>query len=406
MLTDSDHATATARPARRDAWLGRFVMSRLLATLTQGRLNVVLPGGLRIAARGDEPGPEATLVLHRWRAIRRLITAGDIGFSEAYVDGDWSSPDLAAFIELAALNQPKMARALSAPLPLRLWNRVSHALNANSKTGSRRNISFHYDLGNAFYRLWLDPSMNYSSAIYADRDQTLEEAQRAKIARILDMLELKTGDAVLEIGCGWGDLAGAMGEAGARVTGLTLSREQLAYAGDLMVERGLKDQVELRLQDYRDTEGRFDRIVSIEMLEAVGERYWPVYFETLRARLAAGGTAVLQVITIAEDRFDDYRRNPDFIQRYVFPGGMLPTKALIAEHAQAAGLTLEEAQYFGEGYGLTLAEWRHRFHAAWPEVQRLGFNDQFRRLWDYYLAYCEGGFRSGAIDVGLYKLRG
>lgn len=406
MLIDSDHVTATAEPARSEPFIGRMVVGRLLATVTRGRLTVVLPGGQRLAARGPEAGPEATLVLHRWRAIRRLLTGGDIGFSDAYIDGDWTSPDLAAFIELAALNQDQMARSIAALLPLRLWNRLSHALNANSKTGSRRNISFHYDLGNEFYRLWLDPSMTYSSALYEDRGQTLEAAQQAKIARILDMLEIGAGEEVLEIGCGWGALASAMGDAGARVTGLTLSREQLAHAEQLMVERGLAGQVDLRLQDYRDVEGRFDRIVSIEMMEAVGEKYWPVYFAALRERLKEGGTAVLQVITIAEYKFDSYRRDPDFIQRHIFPGGMLPTKTAIAELAEGAGLTLERADHFGMGYAHTLAEWRRRFHAAWPEVQRLGFNEPFRRLWDYYLAYCEGGFRAGVIDVGLYKLRG
>lgn len=406
MLIDSDHVTATAEPARSEPFIGRMVVARLLATVTRGRLTVVLPGGQRLAARGPEAGPEATLVLHRWRAIRRLLTGGDIGFSDAYIEGDWTSPDLAAFIELAALNQDQMARSIAALLPLRLWNRLSHALNANSRTGSRRNISFHYDLGNEFYRLWLDPSMTYSSALYEDRGQTLEAAQQAKIARILDMLEIGAGEEVLEIGCGWGALASAMGDAGARVTGLTLSREQLAHAEQLMVERGLAGQVDLRLQDYRDVEGRFDRIVSIEMMEAVGEKYWPVYFAALRERLKEGGTAVLQVITIAEDKFDSYRRDPDFIQRHIFPGGMLPTKTAIAKLAEGAGLTLERADHFGMGYAHTLAEWRRRFHAAWPEIQRLGFNEPFRRLWDYYLAYCEGGFRAGVIDVGLYKLRG
>ncbi|WP_420712696.1 class I SAM-dependent methyltransferase [Ancylobacter sp. SL191] len=406
MLTESDHVTATAEPARSDSFIGRLVVARLLATVTLGRLHVVLPGGQRLSGRGAEAGPEATLVLHRWRAIRRLLAGGDIGFSDAYIDGDWTSPDLAALIELAALNQAQMTRTIAAMLPLRLWNRLSHALNANSKRGSRRNIAFHYDLGNDFYRLWLDPSMTYSSALFEDRTQSLEAAQQAKIARILDLLELDAGDSVLEIGCGWGGLAGALGDAGAQVTGLTLSREQLAHAEQLMIERGLSDQVDLRLQDYRDAEGRYDRIVSIEMMEAVGETYWPVYFGALRERLKEGGVAVLQVITIAEDKFESYRRDPDFIQRHIFPGGMLPTKSAIDGLAADAGLTLERADHFGMGYALTLAEWRRRFHAAWPEVQRLGFSEPFRRLWDYYLAYCEGGFRAGVIDVGLYKLRG
>lgn len=387
--------------------LREAMLARLLRRLAVGSLTVVTPQGRRLVARGPLPGPEATLVLHRWRAMRRLATGGDVGFSEAYLAGDWSSPDLPAFIDCAARNLPRLAEQLVALPPFRLWNRLRHLLHANSKSGSRRNISFHYDLGNEFYRAWLDAGMNYSSAIYTHAGQSLEEAQQAKLSRIIELVDAKPGQRVLEIGCGWGSLAAALARRGIDVVGITLSREQLAD-GQARIEADpmLAAHTELRFQDYRDVSGRYDRIISIEMLEAVGESYWPIYFAKLRQCLNLGGAAVLQVITIAEDRFEGYRRNTDFIQRHIFPGGMLPTKTHIAEHAQRAGLELVGTEAFGPSYAITLAEWRRRFLAARDELERQGFGSDFRRLWEYYLSYCEGGFRAGAIDVGLYTLRG
>ncbi len=412
MYSDSDTRPGLAGLDASPAWndrLGSAVLRRLLSNLAVGRLVVDLPGGGRIERDGPQSGPEARLILHRWRALRRLVTSGDVGFAEGYVAGDWSSPDLATLVALVAANGPAIEAKIAGLAPLRLMNRLYHFARRNSKAGSRRNISFHYDLGNEFYRLWLDPSMTYSSALYAQPDEdggeTLEEAQAAKLDRIVDLLQLSAGQHVLEIGCGWGALAARLAGSGARVTGLTLSQEQLVHARALMQENGHDAAVDLRLQDYRDVEGQYDRIVSIEMLEAVGVDYWPVYFDTLRQRLAPGGTAVLQVITIAEERFEGYRSQPDFIQRYIFPGGMLPTKAIVAEEAALAGLSLEKREDFGASYARTLAEWRRRFVAAGAEVERLGFDPQFRRLWDYYLSYCEGGFRAGAIDVSLFVLR-
>lgn len=395
-------AEAPARPGLRE-----MLLSRLLDRLAVGGLTIVTPEGKRLVGRARLPGPEATLVLHRWRALRRLVTGGDVAFSEAYVAGDWSSPDLPAFIELAARNLPQIAARLAALPPVRLWNRLRHALRANSRAGSRRNISFHYDLGNEFYRLWLDPGLSYSSALHTRPGQSLDEAQQAKLSRIIELLDVAPGQRVLEIGCGWGGLAVALARHGADVTGITLSREQLAHGQTMIAaDTTLAGRVALRLQDYRDIAERYDRVVSIEMLEAVGEPYWPVYFAKLRECLAPGGTAVLQVITIAEDRFEDYRRNTDFIQRHVFPGGMLPTTTHIAAHAEGAGLELAGSEHFGLSYARTLAQWRENFLAARHEVERLGFGEEFNRLWEYYLSYCEGGFRAGAIDVGLYRLRG
>lgn len=390
----------------RPAWslsLGERMLRRYLRSIEAGALTVTLPGGARVLHRGLRPGREAAVALDRWRALRRLATGGDIGFAEAYIDGDWSSPDLTALIELAAENAASLDPSIAAPLAVRALSRLRHRLRPNTRSGSRKNVAFHYDLGNDFYRRWLDPGMVYSSALYHRPGQSLAEAQEAKLVRIVELLDLRGGEELLEIGCGWGTLATRIAAAGAKVTAITLSAEQLDYARSLPAAGSTP---EFRLQDYRDVGGRFDRIVSIEMLEAVGERYWPDYFGVLRARLRPGGLAVLQVITVDEARFDAYRRNADFIQRHVFPGGMLPTKTILSHQAERAGLAISAAETFGPSYALTLAAWRERFHAAWPDIRTLGFTPEFRRLWDYYFSYCEAGFRTGAIDVGLYVLPG
>ena len=392
-------------PARSDqpvpdfGWLSRRLSRIVLSRIETGRLTIVTPSGMRLS-HGSNPGPEAVLVLHRWRTLRRLLLQGDIAFAEAYLDGDWESPDLPALIELAGRNMPTLSETFDATWLQRLRNRLVHRLNANTRRGSSRNIRHHYDLGNDFYRTWLDSGMSYSSAIYADADQTLEEAQTAKQLRAIALMEIQPGQAVLEIGCGWGGLAEQLVRTtDCDLTGVTLSPAQLDYA-----QTRLRTSADLRLQDYRDVTGLFDRIVSIEMMEAVGEAYWPNYFATLRDRLKPGGLAVIQAITIDEDKFDGYRRCTDFIQHYIFPGGMLPTISEIQRQTGRAGLTVRSMETFGLSYARTLAAWRQRFHAAWPEIQRLGFDERFRRMWDYYLAYCEGGFRAGTINVGLYVL--
>jgi len=290
-------------------------------------------------------------------------------------------------------------------LPMRLANRLAHSLNANTKSGSRRNIEAHYDLGNEFYRQWLDSSMLYSSAVFDETTSTLEDAQANKLRRIAEKLHLSGGETILEIGCGWGALATHLArEHDAKVTGITLSPSQLAFANDAVTKADQSDRIDLRLQDYRDTHGRYDRIVSIEMFEAVGEAYWPSYFETLKSCLKPGGRAVLQVISIDEDRFETYRRKADFIQRYIFPGGFLPSQNAIEKSVEKSGLKLCEKELFGISYARTLAEWRLRFDAKWQTIALLGFDDRFRRLWDYYLCYCEAGFAEGAIDVGFYVI--
>lgn len=365
--------------------------------MKSGTLTVILPNGHRLMVRGQEPGPVAELHLHKNRLFRRVLVGGHVAFAEAYMDGDWDSPDLAALISYLARNENALA------IDGRWWTRalslVLHRLRDNTKRGSRKNIAFHYDLGNSFYRLWLDPSMTYSSAVFATGAETLEEAQTEKYARMAALIDLKPGDHVLEIGCGWGGFAELAARRGARVTGLTLSKEQKAYAEARLAAAGLADRVEIRLQDYRDTPGTFDGIVSIEMIEAVGEAYWPVYFKAIHDRLKAGGRAAIQAITIDPARFEPYRRSPDFIQRYIFPGGMLPTVERLHQEVARAGMLWEKIDGYGRDYARTLREWREKFDATWDKVAPLGFDARFRRMWRYYLAYCEGGFDAGSIDV-------
>jgi len=383
-----------------DRWI-----AHVLRSLKVGHLTFETPSGTRVEGTGEIEGPRATLILHRWRTMRRLMFGGDVGFAEAYMDGDWSTPDLATFIELAARNEQALSEVTAGRWFNRFVHRLVHLLRANTKSGSRRNIEAHYDLGNDFYKLWLDPSMTYSSALYANAKQSLEDAQDNKLARIMDLLALKGGERVLEIGCGWGRLAERLStERKAHVTGLTLSPSQLAGAKERIAKAGAEGRTDLRLQDYRDVTEKFDRVVSIEMIEAVGEKYWPAYFGKISEVLNAGGRAVLQVITIADERFELYRKNADFIQRYIFPGGMLPSHSVMLDQIKQAGMKFVSLENFGESYAHTLNEWNRRFQRAWPEIEAMGYTKKFKRTWEYYLAYCEGGFRSGAIDVGLYVM--
>jgi cyclopropane-fatty-acyl-phospholipid synthase len=395
-----------SRRARRNSSLVARLVDRALPALPAGRLHLVLPNGEVIARRGDDPGPEATLSLHRWRGLWRMLLGGDHGFSDGYLDGDWSTPELSQLLELLMRNEAALAPQAKDGWFSLARQRVSHWWRANTRRGSRRNIAAHYDLGNDFFLSWLDSGMNYSSALYAEGD-TLEAAQVRKLDRAASLLDLSGGERVLEIGCGWGALAERLiRRHGAKVFGVTLSTEQLTYARARIaggVRRGLAD---LRLLDYRDIEGRYDRIASIEMVEAVGQRYWAAYFAKLRASLCNGGIAVLQAITIDESRFAEYRRRPDFIQRHIFPGGLLPTASIIECEAERAGLKLVHREAFGDSYAKTLCEWRRRFLHAWPDIEPLGFNVRFRRMWEYYLAYCEVGFRCRILQVSFFKLAG
>lgn len=381
------------------------LLRRLLNQVQHGRLTLVLPSGKVIYGQGSLAGPEAQIIIKSWRCLRRLLTGGDIGFAQAYIAGEWTSADLTSVVRFAVRNRDTLLSSLRGSVWMRALNRIGHLFNANTRRGSRRNIEAHYDLGNDFYRRWLDPSMLYSSAIWNETTHNLESAQEYKLQCIAEKLALEGGEKVLEIGCGWGALARFLAKHdGTHVTGITLSPSQLAWANQSIIEAGQEKDIDLRLQDYRDLEGQFDRIVSIEMFEAVGEAYWPEYFATMKRCLKPDGRAVLQIISIEDSRYENYRRKADFIQKFIFPGGFLPSDKVLERDLMKAGLVVKEVEHFGHSYARTLAEWRERFVANWPEIEKLGFDDRFRRLWEYYLCYCEGGFEEGAINVGLYTI--
>ena len=373
---------------------------------TRGALTFITPGGARLEIVGQAEGPHAVVQIHRYRFIRRVLAAGAIGFAEGYMAGEWDSPDIAATLTAFALNFDRLNRVtLGNPL-VGAANFLEHLMRPNSRVGSRRNIHAHYDLGNAFYASWLDPGMTYSSALFDDPGQSLSAAQMNKYRALCEAMDLRAEHHVLEIGCGWGGFAEyAAGTVGARVTAITISREQYDYAQQRLAQRGLSERVELQLIDYRDVGGAFDRVASIEMFEAVGEQYWPAYFRKVHDVLRPGGRAALQIITIQDELFAGYRRRADFIQKYVFPGGMLAAEGLLRQVTGQAGLTWSGVRRFGRDYADTLAAWLRRFDGAWGDIQRLGFDDRFRRLWRFYLAYCEAGFRTGRTDVIQLGLR-
>ncbi len=379
----------------------------LLTKLPAGTLTATLPNGKTVRAGGNAPGPDAEIVLHNWRLPRRAISGATIGVAESYMDGDWESPDVTSFLELFLVNYDHGEQlAGGSNWLINMVQRVRHWLNDNTPTGSRRNIAAHYDLGNEFYKAWLDPSMTYSSAIYSSGANDLESAQIAKYRALASDIGIRRGDSVLEIGSGWGGFAEfAARELGARVTGLTISREQLEFARARIEKAGLTDRVEFKFQDYRDEAGRYDHIASIEMFEAVGERHWPTYFSKLKECLKPGGSAGIQVITMNRKAFENYRKRPDFIQRYIFPGGMLPSPEILKTLGSEFGLGVLRERVFPQDYARTLAEWRERFRASWNRIVPLGFDERFRKMWEFYLHYCEAGFRSEYIDVRqvIYK---
>ena len=374
-------------------------------SLQAGSLTVVLPSGTEHRFTGDLPGPDARLIVHDETIARRLLTGGTLGFCEGYLDGQWSSPDIEALFVLALINERALGDILDGRPLMRAIAHFFHRLRPNSRRGSRKNISYHYDLGNGFYERWLDPSMTYSSAVFAEAacgasGDTLAEGQRRKYAEIARRMGLQPGEHVLEIGCGWGGFAAfAAAEVGARVTGITISRAQYDFASRRIQEMGLNDRVAIELRDYRDTVGQFDRIASIEMIEAVGEQYWPTYFDTVRDRLRSGGRAALQVITIDDRYYDTYRRGADYIQKYIFPGGMLPSMTALKDEVSRAGMRITDASGFRKDYARTLREWNNRFQTGWPELRAMGFDDRFKRMWEQYFAYCAAGFEVGCIDV-------
>ena len=407
---------SAAAPRRTPARARRVL--NLLERLPHGQLDLEQPDGrLLHLPRPPSGAADAHCVLHDWQALERTLKSGDIGLAEGYIAGEWDSPDLAALLRLCMANRDHVQSLVYGSWWGRLGYRLRHLLQRNTRAGSARNIHAHYDLGNDFYRLWLDPGMSYSAAWFqgrtgqALRNADLQEAQQAKLRRTLDEVRLQPGQRLLEIGCGWGGLAEAAAqEFGARVTGVTLSREQLVWGQQRMQQAGLADAVELRYQDYRDLPARhagepFDAIVSIEMFEAVGREYWRGYFQTLRDCLKPGGLACIQTITLREDLFARYLRSTDFIQQYIFPGGLLPSIPAFEQEARRAGLVVEGRMAFGRDYAETLRRWRQAFEERLEAVRAQGFDERFVRIWTFYLAYCEAAFDTGNTDVVQFTLR-
>ena len=365
-----------------------------------GRMDFVLDDGRTFRAEGPGAGPVCEIRIHNSGIFERLLREGQLGFCDAYLDGQWSTPDLQAFMDYIHADNDEVFDSFPGQKLVQFYERFRFWMQGNSKVQALKNISHHYDLGNDFYGLWLDKTMTYSSAIFEDGQDSLEKAQTAKYVSMVDQMGVKAGDHVLEIGCGWGGFAEyAAKERGLNVTCLTISKEQIKYAQDRINAAGLADLVTFKLQDYRDETGVYDGIASIEMFEAVGEKYWPSYFKTVYDRLKPGAHATLQIITVRNDRFDVYRKSVDFIQKYIFPGGMLPSPAVLAQQVEKAGLNVVKSIEFGESYSQTLRRWHDTFNNKWDQVVAMGFDDRFRRMWNFYLTSCAATFHYGNCDV-------
>ncbi len=382
------------------------IAAMVLLRTHNGVLTFVLPNGTKLRFENEAEGPDATINIHNFRFVRGALAGGDVAFAESYMDGDWSTPDLTAVLRFFSANFDSASRLSRGNIFVRSMNMLRHALSRrNSKAGARKNIMAHYDLGNTFYEKWLDPSMTYSSAYFESPNQSLEQGQMQKYKEICDRIHAGPGSHILEIGCGWGGFAEyAAKHCGSRVTCLTISPAQKAYAEERMRRNGLSDQVEIRLEDYRDHIGTYDGVASIEMFEAVGEPYWPSYFAKVFSSLKEGARAALQIITIDDELFPRYRQRVDFIQQHIFPGGMLISEKVLKEQLTSAGLRHDGVAYFGQDYARTCREWSRAFNGRWDEIQPLGFDEQFRRLWNFYLSYCEAGFSDGRINVGQFQL--
>ena len=382
----------------------------MLLRLKHGTLTVKLPDG-SVQRFGNGESPMASLHLLNWNVCSAALKSGDIGFAESYIAGDWTTPHLTELLRVLIVNRKEVEDVIYGTWLGRFAYRIKHLLNRNTKANSQKNIHAHYDLGNAFYELWLDGTMNYSSAIFETPETSMKDAQHAKVRRALRMAQVKPGDRVLEIGCGWGALAEkATTEFDASIVGVTLSTEQLEWANARMQREGVAERADLRLQDYRDigkttADAPFDAICSIEMVEAVGREYWPEYFQTVARLLKPGGHACIQSIVIADELFDRYVASTDFIQQYIFPGGCLPCPREFRAQAAAAGLELVDEFSFGQDYARTLQLWREDFVAKESHVMRLGFDKRFIRIWEFYLCYCEAAFTQANTDVVQYTLR-
>ncbi|HJP04961.1 MAG TPA: cyclopropane-fatty-acyl-phospholipid synthase family protein [Gammaproteobacteria bacterium] len=414
MLTKSSNAQVMGKVSAPLIFRSKNLERILVAVIDRlhlGRLTVSFPSGYVRTSVGkaevlDGQPFRADWNLKSYRSIRRMFRNSDVGLAEAYMEGEWDSPELTNFLELMAINMDVLNSSIKDWRLVRMLNRLQHLLRSNTRRGSRKNIAYHYDLGNDFYGLWLDRGMTYSSGLFDEHHTDLSSAQENKYRQLAEELDLKPQHRVLEIGCGWGGFAEfAARNYGCKIVGITISHEQFAWARKRIEEAGLSDLVEIRFQDYRDVDGQFDRIVSIEMFEAVGEDHWPGYFEQIRQHLTPGGRAGLQIISISNEHFENYRGNTDFIQKYIFPGGMLPSEDILNAHVNRAGLIRLGQNNFGLSYARTLELWRRNFTQNWSSIEELGYSTKFKRMWEYYLCYCEAGFRRGTIDVGQYVLR-
>lgn len=400
----SQTASLTALP--RHVPTGARLFLKALTRLNTGHLQLITPEGNCLTFGDLHQPPSATLHVNDWRACGRILRAGDIGFAESYEAGWIDSPDITAVLRLAIRNEKALDQMVFGGRLATLWYRIKHWLRPNTRKGSRRNIHAHYDIGNNFYRLWLDPSWTYSSAVFeGDFSQSLHAAQTRKYQRIIDVLGLKAGDQVLEIGCGWGGFAEHAAHQGIKTHGITISPSQLAIAQERIQKHGFSDLVTLELCDYRDLKGQYDAIVSIEMFEAVGEAFWPEYFNTVHARLKPNGKALVQSITIHESHFERYRSNTDFIQQYIFPGGMLPSPERFCAQASKAGLQTHDQYAFGQDYAETLRRWFKACQQEREAITHQGFDERFMRIWNLYFAYCEAGFDEGRTNVYQFLLQ-
>lgn len=386
-------------------WHARTILS-LLEKIQIGQLTLVSPEGEKFIFRGTQSGIEANIQIHDWTVCKACLKSGDIGLAETYIDGLWDSTDIQSLLRLFLVNRQVIEKAIYGNWWGRLGYRIKHWLNKNSKAGSKKNIHAHYDIGNAFYSLWLDPSMTYSSACFEDKDTSLIEAQEAKYQRIINSIDVHAGQNILEVGCGWGGLMEVASKHGINIDCLTISQEQATYAGDRAqrIKSDASGEVNILIQDYRDHQNQYDGIASIEMFEAVGEKYWSTYFEMIQRCLKPGKKACIQTIVIADNLFDKYRRSSDFIQQYVFPGGMLPSIKKFKEAAQSKGLIVEDVYQFGQDYQKTLCLWHQKFNQHLQEIKQQGFDEKFIRLWNLYLMYCAAGFAENSTDVVQFTL--
>ena len=392
-------------PRRKRPVFWEALLDKWLSRIEAGELRAVFPSNFQKVYSGGQVGPTADIKINSWKLVPRLLLSGDMGLAESFLSGEWETSNLTQLILLGDINERALGNAVTPSKFINLIEKLRHQRRDNSKRGSRRNIAAHYDLGNEFYSHWLDNSMSYSSALFTDFGEELEVGQNRKYQRLAKALKLKEGDQVLEIGCGWGGFAEiAAKEYKCNVVGITLSNEQAKFAQRRMQENQLSNLVDIRIEDYRDVQGSFDKIVSIEMFEAVGEEHWRNYFETIKTRLKPGGLAGIQSITIANEFFETYKKRPDFIQKYIFPGGILPSEDKLNNAVSSAGLKILDDYYFGKSYAETLRRWQSTFEQKWDDIKNLGFDEKFQKMWRYYLSYCEAGFESGHINVGQFLI--